>query len=715
VELHWIGRQDWDEPVLRIAADNRISEPERRRGPEQLPLEENAWNNMEIALRDGLISLSLNGTQIYERPAEKSNHRMCGLYHHPQFAAKVRSAKLAGPWPETLSDEVRSNLFAVSTPLSAVDQRIASEILTDECLAPEASAIVERARASGEAEGLELLKQWVLPSSRRGNYRLYYEFASPNAADGAHSNLVCPAVEMLQLAERLNQLPALREEINKLSATNPTGERNKQALLTLAALTQNEHEQVASALTDFASTAKENLPKTLPRRDRAAEFLVAWEASEEAELVDAATELAQQLRKLERDKKLRSGDGDWNAELALLSGRLQLARLKSAEDKLGEPLQQWKLAATENSHRASKGYAADHWLSTAEGLDHIPAAMATQLYFQSPLTGKFEIHVTMSPRQHDALAVGCGFHAALLQNDLKGKQLLTLPTFARSVPQELKLKKLPELVDYRIVVDGSKVTTFAEGEQLHEEVLVPQPDPWVVLQAVAAENEGKIASLRIEGEPTIPAEIKLIESAGWAGWDSSRFGESISAAGPDENAAWQHVGEEIVGQASKSEQVSPSESLIFYKRPLLEDGVIKYEAFYEPQASMVHPAVGEHALIVSPQGVSLHQLTRGRWETRGLQPDNSAPLTNSATAVPLKENGWNDFHIETHGDRLTLSVNSEKVAELDLTDPPSTRRFGLFRYGNETGCRVKNLVYRGQWPTKLPAVADQELAQAGGP
>jgi hypothetical protein len=59
---------------------------------------------------------------------------------------------------------------------------------------------------------------------------------------------------------------------------------------------------------------------------------------------------------------------------------------------------------------------------------------------------------------------------------------------------------------------------------------------------------------------------------------------------------------------------------------------------------------------------------------------------------------------------LTLTVNGTQVAQHTLTEPANQRIFGLFRYADKTKCRVRNIVYRGDWPKELPPVENQELA-----
>jgi hypothetical protein len=63
---------------------------------------------------------------------------------------------------------------------------------------------------------------------------------------------------------------------------------------------------------------------------------------------------------------------------------------------------------------------------------------------------------------------------------------------------------------------------------------------------------------------------------------------------------------------------------------------------------------------------------------------------------------------------VRIVVNGTEVGSHRLADA-NQRTFGLFRFADAAGCRVRNVSYRGQWPTKPFAVEQQQLAATGGP
>ena len=176
----------------------------------------------------------------------------------------------------------------------------------------------------------------------------------------------------------------------------------------------------------------------------------------------------------------------------------------------------------------------------------------------------------------------------------------------------------------------------------------------------------------------------------------------------DETTPWQKVGDELVGKL-KNGVAGATESLMLYQRPMLEDGEIEFETFYVPGEQEVHPAVGQSAILLRPDGAQLHTLTNAQFETRDLAVDNATAIAGAAK-IELKPNDWNKVKLTLKGDQLTVAVNGTDVATHTVTERRNERFFGLFRYSNLTQCRVRNLVYRGDWPKTLPALESQELA-----
>ena len=113
VQLHWIDSDDGG--PLVIEPDNRVDEASCRRGPERLPLKEDDWNDVELAIVNEQVQLRLNGSLIFERPIEPTSDRRFGLFHFKgQTAVEAREIVLSGDWPQSLPAG-ESGLLALAT------------------------------------------------------------------------------------------------------------------------------------------------------------------------------------------------------------------------------------------------------------------------------------------------------------------------------------------------------------------------------------------------------------------------------------------------------------------------------------------------------------------------------------------------------------------------------------------------------------------------
>lgn len=147
-----------------------------------------------------------------------------------------------------------------------------------------------------------------------------------------------------------------------------------------------------------------------------------------------------------------------------------------------------------------------------------------------------------------------------------------------------------------------------------------------------------------------------------------------------------------------------------YQRPMLEDGEFSYEVFWESGQLECSPAIGRTAIVLTRDGARRHEITWGDTETRELAADNSESIPDAAEKISLRERDWNEVRLTLKDSVATVLVNDAAVASFTVLDSPNERFFGFFRYANLTGCRVRNVKYRGNWPKQLPPVEDQELA-----
>ncbi|APZ96026.1 DUF1583 domain-containing protein [Fuerstiella marisgermanici] len=725
VETHWIAARGWDDVVNGVALDNAIVESECRRGPETLPLKAGDWNSVSVSLADDVATITLNGSVIFERSMDDSSSTRLGFFRRRDQAAKVRNVLLSGDWPEKLTDDVRSDLAAMTRPLSPPLLKDVATVLDDVMIAPLAGEVVMTSREMSPEDAFDFLADWVLPSDSHDNLRLYYSPSSPGTrsiSDGDEDTVeeradpwnqfLSPAAELVRVAGTVSRLDEISNAVEELNVDNNVQKRNQQAMRALIALERQDAAAIQQTLSDvWKSTA--DLPKNIVVRDRSAEFVVAWRAAQDSAHWSAGADILRRLRDNERSGDRKSYDAEFNKHVHALYGDLQRSiRTVSIEEEPGQAptsIKQWTAVPYLKSQTIALGNRPSTWLKAKGIFQHVPSETWSQLYFQSPLRGTFEIQATRSTHGYREVAIGWGMHSAEPQHDQSAARVSKIMHSSTNAGGALNLPAWDTLADFRIKVDGRKVTTFTNGVQIHEHTFQDPPDPWLVLQANRALDNTLIGNLRILGTPEIPTEIDLIDMDGWAAWRADTYGEWFSTK-ESEDAPWKRIKDELTAQpAAKQKAHVVRESLLRYQRPMLEDGVIEFETWYEPDAFELHPAIGSSAFLLTPNGVKRHRLTNAQYDTSGLPPGNQEAVPSSVDSVPLKNKDWNRVRLSLAGDRLTIRVNDVDVAEVEISDAANERQFGLFRFTPVAG-RVRRLVYRGDWPNTLPPVAEQQLA-----
>lgn len=713
VNEHWIARTDWDEAVLGLSDDNRITNLEARRGDAPLPLKLSDWNHVELKLAGKAVLVTLNGQLVYERIIGKTLDRRFGLFKGKKESLKVRQARLTGPWPEAFSEEIRNDLLASTKKYTVPDRRLISIILGETFFKHDTAQVVAAARELPTEEAYSKLLTWVLPSPTHQNRRLYF---SPSPVDSGQEQqqIVCPAYELIVAADRAGKLAELKDKVDTGAANGETALRGKIALQSLIAMHSEDYENALTLMGQLHQKVTKGFSRFMNPGDRAIEYVVAWQAMQHPELQFAGYDLAHGLLDKQRDDKFKTNDGNWPKLLDLLVGHVDGVMLRQTlAGSSDSALTQWANVPYYKPELKAKGLRHTDWLFQRGVVQHLPGGTWGQLFFQSPLRGKFEIVADRSMGGWREVPIAYGMHAADPRYDFKATRVFTVMHKTREVNGELKIPRSAGwLGEFRIAVDGGKVTTSVNGVQIHEENLTPQPDPWLLLQTTEPGSAGTVRNLRIIGSPEIPDEIDLVEIAGLSSWRADFYGEKFSLNVDDEQAPWKKVGDELHGQLRKNTSARNVQSLLMYQRPMLEDGVIEFESFYVPGEFEVHPAVGRTALMVGTSGVQKHLLTDAEYEDSGLLPGNVSAIEDAAKSVALKENNWNHFKVSLKGDQLTLAINGAEVATVTVTAPSNMRYFGLFRYSDRTKCRVRNIVYRGEWPKTLPSIAEQQLASA---
>ena len=153
------------------------------------------------------------------------------------------------------------------------------------------------------------------------------------------------------------------------------------------------------------------------------------------------------------------------------------------------------------------------------------------------------------------------------------------------------------------------------------------------------------------------------------------------------------------------------EKLLRYFRPLLESGELSYEFFYRAESAAVHPALDEQAFVLTPSGVGVHEITHRRFERFGRDPVNLSidqQEQRGDDKLPLLEDSWNRVTLTLDAESMGIDLNGSRVFEHQL-DRQQQRSFGFFHYADRTEARIRNVVWKGDWPRRLPTLVDQPL------
>ena len=360
----------------------------------------------------------------------------------------------------------------------------------------------------------------------------------------------------------------------------------------------------------------------------------------------------------------------------------------------------WSPVTHATAESRGRGEPPAHWTASDSGFTHDAGHANDFLYLNTPLRGDFQVDCELTARQGRELRLSnCGTSVGP-KHDMKEVEVMNLGRELAAVAIHPPLAPPGDWYRYRLVVRGDRATSFVNDRKVHEWPLSADRDPWLALHSAAGLN-GSVRHVKISGEPTVPESLDLSAPPDLAGWTADSYHETLTGQEPD----WKKLGSEIVGQARRGWPGSRQESVLRYNRPLLEDGTITYEFFYVPGKVLTHPAIDRLTFLLEPQGVKTHWLTDAPYERTNLTSDNTSAepeARREPASLSLKPDAWNKVVLTLKGDKATLTLNGDQVAER-LLEPTNQRVFGLFHYADETEARVRNMTYRGEWPKTLPA------------
>jgi hypothetical protein len=521
--------------------------------------------------------------------------------------------------------------------------------------------------------------------------------------------LEAPALELVELARKLGKLDELAERVQK--AAIPGQERERLAMLALARAAQERDDQARTALSELTRLVAP-LPLTAPIWMRWPELVAASGTMSRPALRGSALGLL--------DVLVRHMEQSMQQQIPLPDRDTWVRRVRQARSAalvLGLPDEQrtafgadpgfkfWDPVSFNRAMPRGIGAPLTHWSLEKDVVRHYPGRAQDHLYLRMPLRGNFEVNCELTTFGWREAHLGYGGLRFDLIYTLKTFDLHSFDRRIRVGQIEPPLKPPGDWYKIRLVVRDGTWTVYVNDRKMCEEPLPDEADPWLMLHSDYQITAG-IRNLKITGQPRVPESLALSALPDLTGWHSYN------------DANWEKRGDTINSQGFRnrnnnllrlgSQTATPprtwQERALHYNRPLLEDGEIEYDFFYEPEKIHGHPALDRLVFLLDPEGVRIHWLTDGIHDRTGLHPDNVAtePKNRRGPAkLPLKPKAWNHVKLALAGDTVSLHLNGVEIYQRGL-EPTNQRTFGLFHYADDTTMRVRNVTYRGQWPRRLP-------------
>lgn len=560
----------------------------------------------------------------------------------------------------------------------------------------------------------EALRKWVLPNPSNAGFRFDGWF-DEHIDQQTSLNLKSPVLELIKLAGSLNRLSELRESAAESELNNTYDERCQAAFLAMVEIVDGN---VAAAM-PHTDVLDRIIREERPPPDAWPEYTLATLAVKTPELREFAIDALHSLNDWKRNR--------FNNRLYSLRNRIDFEFNRAKPPGLewntfGKPPKNWfqttAIGAEElgtNLPGSSISFENDHlqtWSSCGSDV----------VFYQSPLNGDYNVECEIQTGSKSALSVG-GYSFGFVS---RGDALREGNSWRAGSSRNLSppFFKVREQYVARAEVSGGTLTAYLNGRAVNTRQLDAGDAPWAAIQNSPGRH-GVVRNIRISGNPVIPDQISMIGPRSFEGAWSKHLHYGVN---------W-YVKQSTTSSSLKSKRVGTPgktqpaelrcdkwtdmvgigvESLLYYQRPMVEDGTIEFE-FFHSSDTQVHPALGKTAFVLLPGGVRIHEVTNGIYETRrlpGLDLLPAAPSSQLTRTLPLKSDEWNRIKFELHQDTLTLSLNSMQIYRHIVRQSNSQRHFGLFHIADATGSRLRNMRWKGDWPKSVPSIEQQPFAES---
>ncbi|MCG6155909.1 DUF1583 domain-containing protein [Rubinisphaera margarita] len=728
VRIHWItdGAFDW----TGLTPDNATMEPLNRRGPRPLPLKENDWNDVSLAVVKEKLELELNGTLIYTRPIDFTGMKHFGLYRTSHSSApRIKDIVLSGDWPEQIPAECFTLSPQEPTAVSDLRQQTSTDLVSEN-----GPAVRRRVMDLDESERFDALTSWVIPETpgdviRLGTWLsptdpspLALEVSPEYFDDPAGGEFQSVAADLLDLATEQNRLEDLEKLLQQLkNQTTGVAARDLLALESLVVWKQGDASRAAALIDEFYQTTMKAEPQT--PQEMASELLLIHYWLNDPKLAPTPENAEQRpqnhLRDLlmlvyEQRTNRRQPAGHDEVLAQIYNWRHDYQRMTHpavTETVASTALEHWVPVVRARSGTRGAGTPHAKWQIDPEDpntLQHVGGHQEDYLFHAIPLqrnftvTGELRAYGTTDLFASTQTIAPSGDIHKLITGSFRGGSTTTIldPPFSKFNSPWNRFRMTVE--------DGRSTISF--NERVVDVRQLEQPhDPWIGFRSWWR-NAGEFRNVLITTSGSVPSSVPMITDSALSGW-LHYYEEDIAWRHED----WSYVlnpedGLQELHARRKNHLVGmQDESLLRYHRPLERGFSVEYEFWYEAGAFHVHPVLDRMCLLTAPEGTHLHWLTDARYDPTAVRPDNRRTI--SETPVPLQSGTWNHARLTLTDDAAVLTINGSEVATAPLPEAKFFP-FGLFHFGDETAVRVRNVEMHGDWPQEVPEPKDQRMADA---
>jgi tetratricopeptide (TPR) repeat protein len=603
VKLHYLtdAADGWTD----LAADNAVDDPAGRKANPKLKAGD--WNTVALSTTADRVKVEVNGEVVYDGALPAGAGRKFGLFHYrDRTAARVRNVVLTGDWAKAVEPAAVAFAAPSATPTEARARR---KLIGEGVFAAEAGGVLDRAKKLPPAERVEALAAWVLPTDARPALQLAGVVRTGDAPPGVRTlpaaRFEAPVLEMIAAAKEAGALDALAGRIAKLDppGADAAFQRGKAALLAVVRAAGGRDAEAADGLAKLRGEY-ETLPLDADAAERWPGLVAVVGCSDRPALLKPAEDLAETmlagLRKSSDQKKGFDTLSWWLPAVRAVKARVTVA---AQPDGVRRPfgsdpgLRHWVPASgLEGSGDRRANDWPPHWTVRDGTVTHYPGRGEDFLMLRTPLRGDFEVTAELRAKAGRQAHVRYGGYQFELRPDRKTVWVSsTIRSGHRTITITPPLPETKaETYQFKLAVKDGWVRSYVDGRELSAERLGPAPEPWLMVHC-DSQSVGDVANLRITGTPAVPASLDILAGDDIPLWQPHNGGIGSASEGrvyrSEGDTTWMKRGEELSAYGKRPdppEDGKPApprgqpESVVYYQRPLAEDGAVEYEFFYDP-------------------------------------------------------------------------------------------------------------------------------------